>query len=187
MNKVLFLFLVAVPLFAQKVDLKNTENQVGFLAVTKPGSLKIQGTVPANEKPLSGMLEIEKQKLKGDAIFQMSALTTGVGLRDSHMKDNYLKTKDFPQATLKLDETVLPADCTAKCDLKDIPFTAKLTLHGTEKPVVGKMNVQREGAKLGMDFAFKVTMTEFGIPQPAYLGIKVVDQVDVTTKISGNF
>jgi len=172
-----YLFL-ALPLFAEGAALKNTPGtgSVEFLAVGRPSMLKIHGKAPGP----TADLRLEQRQLKGSVEMELGKLETGISLRDEHMKDKYLHVKEFPRAKLTLLEA--PADEAFAASLSnggERDFKGKLELHGKEREVSGKFTAQGGLVKA----SFPITLSEFGVDVPKYLGVTVADSVSVTVEI----
>ena len=58
-------------------------------------------------------------------------------------------------------------------------FTATLHLHGVDKPVKGEAEIKREGDSARINATFPLTLTDFGIAKPQYLGVGVKNEVQV--------
>lgn len=161
----------AVPKFS------STEGSVNFLAVGKPSMLKIHGKAPG---PKSNF-QLENGMLKGVAEFSLDSLDTGIELRNQHMKEKYLQTKEFPLATLTLTEAAVGDQFPQTLAIDgEKPFQGKLKLHGVEKDVSGKFS----GKDGKISAKFQVKISDFGIDVPSYLGVTVTDTVDVTVELS---
>lgn len=161
----------AIPKFS------STEGSVNFLAVGKPSMLKIHGKAPG---PKSN-LQFENGKLKGVAEFALDSLDTGIALRNQHMKEKYLKTKEFPLAILTLMDTDVGAEFPQTLTVEgEKPFQGKLKLHGVEKDVSGKFT----GKEGKISASFQVKISDFGIEVPSYLGVTVTDTVDITVDLA---
>lgn len=178
MKTLLLLALTLLPAFAQAaIPLKGKpDGSVNFLAVGKPSALKIHGKASGPE----AKLELDGTKLTGSAEFDMNNLTTGINLRDQHMKEKYLQVKDHPKAKLTLtDVAVDPAFATSLSNNGEKPFKGKLQLHGQERDVEGTYT-----AKNGLVQAkFQIKLTNYGIEIPSYLGITVAELVDVNVDL----
>jgi len=189
--------LVALPLQAASskttsatstLNLEKGENTVEFLAVGRPGALKIHGQTvktAAVANPLKGQLKIDQGAVTGTATFALDALDTGIDLRTHHMKEKYLETAKYPLATVKITKLALPTEFSSPAFSKDgIPFEGELTLHGATKPVKGTVNVERKAENAKMTFEFPVALTEYGIDIPSFAGITVAKEVTATVKVN---
>jgi polyisoprenoid-binding protein YceI len=62
-------------------------------------------------------------------------------------------------------------------------FTGTFQLHGVKKAVSGQADVRRDGSSVHVDATFPVTLADYGIPKPRYLGIGVKDVVQVKVSL----
>src|SRR5262245_61021757 len=150
--------------------------RVEFDAVGWPSALKIHG----KGEGLEGRLRVEGAAVTGAVAFDLQSLSTGIELRDRHMKEKYLETARFPRATLTLSHIALdkvPASDTF--GPVTVPFGGTLSLHGVEKPVKGEAKITRSGSSLTTTAAFEINIKDFGIGVPSYMGITVAEKVQV--------
>lgn len=162
------------------IDLAKEDSKVEFFAVGKPSMLKINGT----GGKLAGILEIENKIVKGLFKVPLQAMTTGIALRDEHMKKKYLETEKFPEATLQINELQLEKDfLKEKGSQKNVPFKGKLTIHGVEKDVDGTADIESTDGFLQVLAKTNTNITAHQIDVPSYMGIKVADQVAIQTEL----
>jgi polyisoprenoid-binding protein YceI len=162
---------------AASVPLKCEGGSVGFLATGQPSALKIHGT--STGAPTAS-LKLEGSQLKGDISFDLEKLDTGIELRTHHMKEKYLNVKDFPQAKLSLIDA--PVDTGFAGSLSnggEKAFKGKLSLHGKEHEVNGTYTAAAGVIKA----KFPLTLADYGIDVPKYLGITVANTVDVNVDL----
>ena len=177
----LLTFVIAVAASAtvpKEIDLSK-HGRVSFLAVGSPSALKIRGELKevSGKSALAGKLTLDGTKLAGTAKCQLDGFDTGIGLRNEHMKTKYLETPKFPEAEVVLDPITLTEGATAP-----VPFTGKLTLHGTTKPFQGTLTAKGKA----FTFEFPVVLADHGVDIPSYLGIKVTKDVTVTVEADGS-
>jgi len=171
----------AVP---QTVNLSKSKNSVEFLAVGKPAAIQIAGKLKEGSS-LSGTLTIDGAAVKGEASLPLAGLDTGIELRNAHMKEKYLEVQKFPKAVITLTQLTLPGVVTAPSFSADkIPFQGTLLLHGVTQPIAGTVKAKKQEKELELLFDFKVSLGEFGIEIPSYLGIQVTQAVLTTVKVS---
>jgi polyisoprenoid-binding protein YceI len=151
----------------------------GDVRVTCP--MTVGGSFDAKTTALSGSVTGNASGLAFDGrlAVNLRTLDTGISLRNEHLRDNYLevnKGPGFDTATL------------SKIELKefgpDAPegkgfFTGLLTLHGVTQTVTGAADVRQAGAGLRVTASFPVTLSDYSIRKPRYLGIGVKDTVQV--------
>ena len=136
-------------------------------AVGNPGFLRING----EGGKVEGVTKDEGGKTSGVFKVKLADYTTGMGLRDTHMKDKYLEVAKFPYAVLTLDPVVATE--------AEFKWTGKLELKGETKPVSGVATYK--AGKLSATFA--VSIKDFpAIGVPSHLGVTVADVVNVTVE-----
>jgi len=145
-----------------------TEAKVGF-AASGPGGLKIEGTT-------SDMTVADQSEVITITV-PLANLSTGIALRDRHMKEKYLEVPKYPSATLTIARAALRLPAAGAKSEADVPAT--VTLHGQSRPTSVHYTASGDGASTAISGAFHVNMTGFGITVPSYLGVTVKPDVDV--------
>lgn len=152
------------------------ESTIEFFAIVKPGALRIIG----KGSKILGKLEILNQTLSGDLTVQLDEMTTGIELRDTHMKEKFLETKKYPNANLKIYEMKLPQDPFAtSMKMNSVPFKGTLKVHDTESKVEGSADIDSTGPVILVEVKTKTTISAHKIEKPSYLGVKVADEIDI--------
>jgi polyisoprenoid-binding protein YceI len=154
-----------------------TDAHVGFEA-SGPAGLKITGTT-------NDLAAIEDG---GNVVLTVALgnLTTGIGLRDQHMREKYLEVPKFPATTLVVARSAITVPTSGQKTSGDAPGT--LTLHGQSHPVTVHYDSKGDGGSLVTHGSFHINMNDFGITVPTYLGVTVKPGVDVTAdfKLAGS-
>ena len=111
--------------------------------------LTVGGSFEAKTSSVSGQLAVDPaqpSRLTGEIAVDLKTLDTGISLRNTHMRDNYLevgKGDGFDRAVL--------SDIVVKGDAATVTgattFTATLLVHGTRKPVSGQVRIARAGTR----------------------------------------
>ncbi len=166
---------------SQAIDLGQAQTSVEFLAIGKPSLLKIKGS----GGKILGQVKLENGQITGRLNVSLDSISTGISLRDQHMKEKYLETGKFPEAVLEITELSLDPNFLVVGDAKkaEVPFKGKLILHGTEKLITGSSKIESLKDSLSVRANFKTSISEFNIAVPSYLGIKVADEVEITADI----
>lgn len=176
--KVLVLALASVvsTAHAASVSVQPSQGKIEFHAVGRPSMIKINGEGKGPE----GTLKLDGNKVSGDLTFDMTSLSSGIGMRDSHMKEKYLEVQKYPQSKLHLTEVTLPANWSSKSPaVKDAKFKGDLTMHGQTKPIEGTFTIEGDASKMKSHANFEVNIANYGIEIPKYLGITVKNEVPV--------
>lgn len=159
-----------------------TGGHVEFTAVGWPSALTIHG----KGEGIDGQLAVEGASLSGTLSFDLSGLSTGIGLRDRHMKEKYLEVAQHPRATLAvngLSLAALPAG--DRYDPVRVPWEGMLTLHGVTQRVAGEARIGRAGNAVKTVAEFTVDIGAFGVEVPSYMGITVAEKVEVKVTFTG--
>jgi polyisoprenoid-binding protein YceI len=153
-----------------------TDARVSFL-VSGPVGLKIEGS--------TGELQVADDGGNVTITIPLGNLTTGISLRDKHMKDS-LETTKYPTTTLTVARSVLKVPTSGERVESDASGT--LTLHGQTRPVSVHYDTKWDGSTFATHGRVHFVMTDFGITVPSYLGVTVKPDVDVNAnfKVTGS-
>ena len=144
------------------------------LQVTVP--LKPGGAFNATTTAVSGTLSVESLKparLGGEVAVDLRAIDTGIALRNEHLREKYLETakgEGYDKAVLS---GILLADPDSETFTGSSAFTGTLLLHGVKHDVAGKVDIRPEGSGRRVRAEFPLTLTDFGVTPPEYLGVGV--------------
>lgn len=133
---------------------------------------------------VSGALRLEgvgTPELPGRVRVRLDSLDTGIELRNRHLRETYLEVdrgEAFREAVLTTLELAEPFPAGAR-EL-DTGFRGLLSLHGIERQVEGEARLLRRGGRVRVEAEFPLSLAEFAIPPPRYLGVGVRDEVRVT-------
>lgn len=147
--------------------------------------LTIGGSFEATTDSLAGTLTAGGgSALEGELAVDLRTLDTGIGLRNRHLRENYLEVdrgEGFARAVL----TAIALDGQDPGSAEGAArFTGTLLLHGTKKPVSGDARFRRAGDRVQVDATFPVRLQDFAIDEPRYLGVGVKDEVDVKVRFT---
>ena len=146
-----------------------TDAHVSFEA-SGPAGMKIDGT--------TSDLSVTDDGTSINVTVPLANLTTGIALRDRHMKEKYLEVQKYPAAVLTIARSVMKWPASDGQAVADIPGVVQL--HGQARPVTVHYEVKGEGSSFKASGHFRVNMNDFGITVPSYLGVTVKPEVDVT-------
>lgn len=126
-----------------------------------------------------GSFEAKTSMVQGKAIAQgakvtasgiivpLKTLTTGMQLRDTHMKDKYLEVSKFPDAELVMGEG------------ENGKGKGTLKIRGVTKPIEGTYKVS--GKTVSAEFKFK--LSDYNITGVKHLGVGVKDEATAAVVI----
>ncbi|MFO0734826.1 MAG: YceI family protein [Labilithrix sp.] len=171
---VLFGFLPSV---ADAAFVGRPDANVSFTAVG-PAGMNIVGTnhdLTVSEDP-NGNIAIT---------VTLATLTTGMSLRDKHMREKYLEVQTYPTAVLNVARSNLKLPASGQSGTFDGSGT--LTLHGKTKPVTVHYTAKSDGkTAYAVSGTMKIDMTDYGIEKPGYLGVSVNTSVDLSVSFTAD-
>jgi len=110
----------------------------------------------------------------------LGQLTTGIDLRDRHMREKYLEVPTYPTALLTVARSALTIPAAGAP--VDANVSATMTLHGKSQPVSVHYTASRDGTTLHITGTTHIKMGDFNITAPTYLGLTVKPDVDVAVR-----
>ena len=175
---VLVALLYSSNLFASDVVKDHTTSgEAGFVAVGKPGFLRINGEgglVKGIVKKVGTSISLVEMSVNLDS------LKTGLDLRDSHMKEKYLETNKFPDAVFSAVNLQLT------CPDVSETVQGNLTLHGVTKPVSAAVKGTCDETKIAGEADFDIILGDFAIDIPSFAGVTVAEKVKIHVKFNGS-
>jgi polyisoprenoid-binding protein YceI len=108
-------------------------------------------------------------------------LTTGIGLRDQHLREKYLQVDQFPSAELSVDRGSLtpPAASAVSLDAKGV-----MKIHGKTKTVVFRYTAKKNGQVIEVTGSIRLNIQDYGIPIPSFLGVTVKPDIDIAVSFA---
>ena len=160
----------------QFIEVKDCK--ISFSTIGQPVLVKIEGV---SESPCIGRLEIDDSgRTSGKLSMDLSKIDTGIGLRNKHLRENYLHIEKHPTAELSSIEADSLIQELKNPTGNDQAFKAQLGLHGVSAPIrSGTYRVTKKGGLRAFSARFLLDLPDHGIERPSFMGVKVVDAVDV--------
>ena len=146
--------------------------------------MTVGGSFNAVTSSLSGTLQPRSpdgRDYAGELRVDLATFDTGIDLRDSHLRNNYLEVArgpEFQQAVLS--SIVLDDPLPDGGGRHETAFSATLSLHGVQSTVAGEAELTRRDGRMQVEATFSVSLEAFDIPLPRYLGVGVRDTVEIT-------
>ncbi len=151
---------------------------------TEKGNVEFLSKAPLNEftgksSDLNGLVDLDKNML--DFYVDLNTLITGIGLRDRHMRENYLETKKYPYAefTGKIASEIKMT----KGQSKDVTAKGKFKIHGIEREieVPGKLTAISD-SEVQLEAQFTVLLSDYKIDIPKVVFYELAEEQVVTIK-----
>jgi polyisoprenoid-binding protein YceI len=139
--------------------------------------LTVGGSFEARTKNVSGEVAAAPSgagTVQGVVKVDLQTLETGIGLRDRHMRENYLEVKKGPEFAVATIEGITIDKKEGKTS-----FNGTLLLHGQRKAITGTAELKQQDGRIRVQARFPLRVSEFAIPQPSYLGVGVRDEIQV--------
>jgi len=157
----------------------------GEVRITVP--LRPGGAFEAKTTSLSGTVTPGAGRplaLDGEISVDLGTIDTGIALRNQHLREKYLEVArgaGFDKAVLS---EIRLGGADGEAFQGRTAFTGALLLHGSKRAVSGTAEIRREGAAARVDASFPLTLTDFGIEPPEYLGVGVANRIIVKVLFS---
>jgi len=106
----------------------------------------------------------------------LNALDTGIGLRNRHMRENYLETNRFPITHFKgkmISSTVVN-DSTISIETK-----GRIFIHGVEQPLIVSANFIKKTDGYQIQTNFIVKLSDFQIEIPSIMFYKIDENMTI--------
>lgn len=125
---------------------------------------------------LNGLIDLDKNVL--DFFIDLNNINTGIGLRDRHMRENYLETKRYPFGEFvgKIKKNV---DLT-KGQKQKATVVGNFKIHGIEKKVEVIGIIQRSADnELVLETSFTILLTDYNIDIPKVMFLELANDQKV--------
>jgi polyisoprenoid-binding protein YceI len=122
---------------------------------------------------LQGLIDLDKNLI--DFYLDLNTLKTGIGLRDRHMRDNYLETKKFPFSEFTGSIENLPE--LEKGKSQNVTAKGKFKIHGVEREIeVPGMIRMIDAQKIELKASFNVLLSDYDIPIPKVMFYELAEE-----------
>ncbi|MCL6258859.1 YceI family protein [Aquiflexum sp. TKW24L] len=149
---------------------------------TESGTVEFLSKASLNEftgvsNTLNGLVDLDKNMF--DFFIDLNTIKTGIGLRDKHMRENYLETKKFPFAEFTGKIDALPN--LTKGQSQNVTAKGKFKIHGVEREisVPGKLTMVSEN-EMKLEAKFKVMLSDYNIDIPTVVFYELSEEQVVT-------
>jgi polyisoprenoid-binding protein YceI len=169
---VLGFVLVGSPAALAKLARDGGKASVSFTA-KGPAGMNIIGTTSDLQVKDDGKNVIVNVALKD--------LTTGIAMRDKHLREKYLEVGKYPDAVLTVERGALkvPAGSEVSGEAKGV-----MKLHGKSKTASFSYKAKKSGSSYIVTGSVHVNIVDYGITIPSFLGVTVKPDVDVSVSFS---
>ena len=160
------------------VDLEK-ENQVRFISDAPIEDFDgvtshIDGFLFLSGEGLAGETDLASSEFFFEV--DLASVDTGIGLRNRHMRDNYLETDQFPYATFSGRVAALEEESAGRYRTVT---RGTFTIHGVERSRDIDCSAEKIGESLKVRCAFQVTLSDHEIPIPKLMFMKINEVMEV--------
>jgi polyisoprenoid-binding protein YceI len=144
--------------------------------------LTVGGSFEARTKTVRGEVTASPDQagaMTGALHVDLETLETGIGIRDRHMRNNYLEVQKGDGFAVATIEDIRIEKLEGKTT-----FKGTLKLHGQRKEVSGTAELKQQDGRVRVQAQFPIRVSEFAIPEPTYLGVGVKDEVVVKVNMT---
>ncbi len=124
--------------------------------------------------------------VSAEATVPVAGLSTGLSLRDEHMREYVFTTAqgDRPDLRFQAAETAcVPAE---ERDTITCPLSGTLTIRGLSRPLAVVLRVKGSGATRRASAEAVVRLSAYDIPAPSQLGVSTRDEVKVRLELTAS-
>jgi polyisoprenoid-binding protein YceI len=132
---------------------------------------RIDGFVALGEGGLA------QDRIEGSEFYlevDLASIDTGIGLRDRHMRDNYLETDRFPFATFA---GVFGSVTEGGAGVYAVTGRGAMTIHGVSRETLIPCEVQSVGDGYRVRCAFQVLLSDHDIEIPKVMFMKLANEI----------
>jgi polyisoprenoid-binding protein YceI len=168
------LFIISTLALAAYAKITRTGTPSVSFHASGPAGMKIVGT--------TGDLDVDDQGAKVVIRVPLRNLSTGISLRDDHMRNKYLQVGSYPNAELTVDRSTLHfpnGDGSASGDAQ-----GTMAIHGKTQNVSFHYTVARVSGTLHVGGTTHLNIRDYGIDVPSYLGVTVKPDIDVEVQFT---
>lgn len=156
--------------------------RVADAEVTIVCPLTVGGSFEAKSKDLRGEVVARGDQpgaIDGALHVNLQTLSTGIGLRDRHMRDNYLEVQKGPEYATATLEQIRIERLQGTTTLKGV-----LRLHGQRREISGTAAMKEQDGRIRVQAQFPLKVSEFEIPKPSYLGVGMRDEIEIKVNMT---
>lgn len=107
---------------------------------------------------------------------ELNGLNTGIGLRNRHMRENYLETDIFPYAIFEGRLTTVIEKSPGNFE---VIADGLMKIHGVEKPVSISGTAVADGNRYHINYDFTVKLSDYNIKIPSLMFMKINEVIIV--------
>ncbi len=145
-----------------------------FIARIKPGSYFDSKTTG-----FEGAVTWKGAAISGKITVKLETLSSGISLRDSHMREKNIHTAQYPEAIFQPEKIEGDAKLIVG-HMKQFRVIGKMSFHGVTREVASdvRATLQADGS-ITINSRLKLLLSDFGVEAPRLAFVVVEDEVTV--------
>lgn len=127
---------------------------------------------------IDGYISSENEDLIGAILYfevDINSVDTGLGLRNRHMRENYMHTSKYPTAVF--NGKIMKADKSSS--KMDVEVVGKMKIHGVERSVTIRGNMTKNGNSFRIESKFEIVISDYNIEVPKIMFAKIDQNMDL--------
>lgn len=201
MKKILILpilLLLASGISAQNIKTFHVNDGTKRDIVTFTSKAPLE-TIVGRTGEVLGFITVDPGDIGGSASgiieVDLASLKTGIGMRDSHMREQYLETDEFPKTVFEITR-VIDASQNRLEDQKpvELKLEGNFSVHGVTRQITLPVTVtymkeseatraRHPGDLLHIVGAFDILLSEYNIKRPQFVILKLDDKQKINLDI----
>lgn len=110
---------------------------------------------------------------------EAAALDTANRSRDKNMRESHLETDKYPWIEFRSSKVEALVPTLREGETQELVVRGRLTLHGVEREIEFPVTAVRKGSELRVTGQTVLRLTDYAIPIPRFLFVKLQDEVKV--------
>ena len=178
-------FAVGSSLHAQEMDVDRSANRiVRFISRSQVDEFEgvtdhIDGYVLLDGQPLSASTGGDDTELYLEV--DLASIDTGIGLRNRHMRDNYLEVEKYPFASFKGSISAVQA---GEGGAWKVMANGTFTIHGVSRDRETACDVTSVGEGYHAACGFQVLLSDHDIEIPKVMFLKLANEIRVEVEFT---
>jgi len=110
----------------------------------------------------------------------LDSLDTGIGLRNTHMREKYLETDKFPAAEFKGRIISLNKKTSIE---SEVAAEGNLKIHGVDRRIKITGRLYNDYGQFRLESSFDIFLSDYNIDKPSFLFISVENKITIECSI----
>lgn len=134
-----------------------------------------------NSTDLKGLFDLKQNLI--DFYLDLNTIETGIKLRDKHMRNDYLETKQYPYAEFSASFSESDLKKVQSRESGEYILNGSFSVHGVEKEkeVSIKIEFKNQGQEIYFSTAFSILLTEHNIKIPKVMFYELSNNINIKT------